>query len=394
MARLTCGLTLAVAMLAGALVGCVEESGDRPLAVPATDESAPTGEAAPTDGDPPAGQGSDNSPAPKSDSTLAEGRERRVCLALTPAPGEVTLDGAFTAALDLGMDEPGDINMDWGRLEPGDSGHVDPDGELAMFNELYRDVASVMVTLAPIQTTYRSMPSDLDGRPWDDPELIDRYLVALDVMLAALDQVGIEVVSVGNEIDAFLTSDEELAQFARLVAAANEHLEDRGIQVGSKLTLEGAKRSAAQPLLAASDLAIVAYYPVGDDDDPWRVRPVDTVGAEIDQLIDHVAPLAVYLAEVGYPSSTEIGGSPEAQAQFVDAMFDAWDRHPDTIQGLCLVWLYDLGDEVLDWLTGQYGLDDAGFRAYLGSLGLRNADGTDKPAITILQARAAALDGG
>jgi hypothetical protein len=325
---------------------------------------------------------------------------RRLCVALTPAPGEVTIDEAYRVAVSLGMSEPGDINVDWGRVEPEPGELRNPDGELAALNELYAGAASVSLTLAPIQTTYVSVPPDLEGRRWNDPELVARYLGALDRVLAALDDVAVHVVSVGNEVDAFLGTDRaQLTEFAELVRAVNEHLDDRGIQVGSKLTWSGVQAASATEILAASDLAIVSYYPIGSaspDGDPWRARPVSVVAGEIDELIGHITRvrpgMTVFLAEVGYPSDPLLGATEEAQAEFVTAVFDAWDRNVDHIVGMCVVWLFDLSSEVLDFLVAQYGIDNPGFRAYLGSLGLYRADGTPKPAVDVLRRRAVTLD--
>ena len=316
---------------------------------------------------------------------------RRLCIALTPAPGEISLDGAFDTAVDLGMREPGDINLDWSSLEPEPGRLVDPDGQLAYLNDLYSSMTSATLTLAPIQSTYVTVPSDLAERPWNDPALIDRYLETLDAVLGALDRVPVRVVSVGNEVDALLDRPDELARYAELVRAVNDHLEPRGIAVGSKLTREGVLSPALEPILSASDLAIVSYYPLGDGHDPWRARSPSLVADEIDRLVAHLAPKPVYLAEVGYPSAEAIGGSGEAQADFVDAIFDSWDRHETLIRGLCFVWLHDLSAEVLDGLATRYGVDADGFVAYLGSLGIHDERGRPKPAAHTLRRRAARL---
>jgi hypothetical protein len=330
----------------------------------------------------PKGEPSPVSPAPP---------QRRLCIALTPAPGKVTLDDAYKTATALGMTEPGDINFDWNRVEPNRGQRIDPDGEIDALKRLYKNAKSATLTLAPIQTTTIAVPNDLLGRPWDDAELINRYLTTLDAVLAALEPLPIRVVAVGNEVDVVLGSDAEaMRQFATLVQAVNTHLEPRGIRVGSKLTWNGVQTAAARPILAASDLAIVSYYPIGVDADPWRVRPVDVVESEIDLLVSSVAPKAVYLAEVGYPSASSLGSSPEAQAAFVDRVFDAWDRHP-TIEGMCVVWLFDLGPKTRASLIAQYGIADQGFADYLGTLGLITENGVEKPAMATLRNRAARL---
>ncbi len=316
---------------------------------------------------------------------------RRLCIALTPAPGEVTLDGAHRTATALGMTEPGDINLDWNRVEPEAGRRIDPNGEIAALKRLYANATSATLTLAPIQTTNVTVPSDLTGRPWNDPELIDRYVTTLDTVLAALEPLPIRVVAVGNEVDVKLGNDAEaMEQFATLVQTVNDHLEPRRIRVGSKLTWDGVQTRSARPILAASDLAIVSYYPIGLNGDPWRVRPVAVVEAEIDRLVSSVAPKPVYLAEVGYPSAPSLGSSPEKQGDFVDRMFDAWDRHR-TIDGMCFTWLFDLAPKVRASLVAQYGIADQGFADYLGALGLLTDQGIEKPAVAVLRRRATRL---
>lgn len=302
------------------------------------------------------------------------------------------MDQSWAAATSIDVTVPGDINLDWSAVEPTPGTWIDPDGVLATSSRLYAEADAVSLTLAPIQTNAVRVPDDLSGRRWDDPELVARYLAALDAVLWSLRDVRVETVSVGNEVDGVLATDGTAWQaYAGLVGRVRSHLAPRGIEVGAKLTWEGAQSDAAAPVVAASDLVIVSYYPLGVGAAPYQVRPPEVVADELEKLLAQVAPRPVDLAEAGYPSDPSIGGSPQRQAAFVDAVYDVWDRHPSQLRGVCLVWSDDLSADTAATLVEQYGITDPGFAAYLGSLGLRDVDGRGKPAWARLADRAGRL---
>lgn len=316
-------------------------------------------------------------------------RDPQLCIALTLGPGATSLAGSYRVAAELGMTEPGDINVDWNAFETEPNIFVAPDSEfgeeIGAFNGLYRNAEAATLTFAPIQTTALVVPGDLVGEPWDSPALITRYIAALDNLLARYDLVPIDVVSVGNEVDIVLQRADEIQAYSRLVSAVREHLRGRGIAVGVKFTRDAIETGRVDPVLDVSDIAIASYYPLGFEGDPWRVRPTSVVVEELHSLADAVAPRPLFLAEVGYPSSAINGSGLAEQSDFTRRVFDFWQTRQSDIRSVCFVWLYDLPMAVVVELARFYGIEDEGFVSYLATLGLFDGDGNEKPAVDALR---------
>lgn len=104
-------------------------------------------------------------------------------------------------------------------------------------------------------------------------------------------------------------------------------------------------------------------------------------------MVAMAAGKPVYLSELGYPSGG-CGSSEAGQRDFIEAAFAAWAQNADSIPLVTLVWLHDISEEQLATYTDYYGIGDDCFARYLGTLGLRGHDGTDKPAFEWLREQA------
>lgn len=71
---------------------------------------------------------------------------------------------------------------------------------------------------------------------------------------------------------------------------------------------------------------------------------------------------------VHYPSKSQCNSSGAKQQEFVEGLFAAWDRHTDQIQIVTFVWLSDLSPVSVAGYGKYYGISDAAFLDYLGTL--------------------------
>lgn len=96
------------------------------------------------------------------------------------------------------------------------------------------------------------------------------------------------------------------------------------------------------------------------------------------------------LQECGYPSSPENNSSEAQQADFITAVFEAWDNHNNRIRLIDLAWQYDVSSAAVEQWVIDFGMtgtpNETEFRAYLGTLGLNNYDTTEKAAMRRLRA--------
>lgn len=300
---------------------------------------------------------------------------------------------AFSLAQEVGLDFTS-LSIYWDELETA-PGEFKPDPNwLEIANDFYgREGVALSLVLAPIDTNVLRLPPDLENTPFDAPELIDRYLAALDYALDQLTDVELVAISVGNEVDVYLSNHPQQRQaYGVFYEHARRHLHGRapGVPIGLKATYEGLTGAHAEELRqlnASSDVILATYYPLEGD---FSVKEPSIFKNDMERLLDRYPDRPIYLLEVGYPSSPILGSSEEKQAEFVRQVFTTWDRHHRRIPLLNFTWLHDVSQETLDRYEDYYGLSDRRFLAYLGSLGLRTNDGRDKQAYHAFQIEAGA----
>lgn len=308
----------------------------------------------------------------------------------------VTYAMAYDQAMALGVREVS-LSLDWALLEPslGNYDNTLP----AIINVFYpMQAGDVTLVLRPLDTPGPSLPADLAGRAYDDPAVIaafEAFLSNLHAQLPELNASGkLRWIHIGNEIDAWLGADAarwgQWRTFFRAARAQVRSLWGNSVQVGSIIqfpVLMDATQSALYATLVADlDIAVLTYYPLNAD---FTMRPVSTVADDFALMSSALAGKTIFLQECGYPSSTTNNSSLAQQAEFISAVFSAWDTYADRIRLIDIAWQYDVSDTQVDQWVNDFGMagdpNETAFRAYLGSLGLSNFDATEKPALQRLR---------
>ena len=246
--------------------------------------------------------------------------------------------------------------------------------------------------LSPINTIVAEVPAAYRGMAADDPRLIAGFNRFLDTLRAYTPRLAIDVLILGNEIDATLGADPAAwARYQTFFEATRAHAKARWgptLRVGATLTLSalnlGGVTTAIDRLVAASDLASVTYYPLTND---FGVRAPTDAQADIDRVVARFPDRPIYFQEIGYPTSSTLGSSDEKQREFAAQVFTAWDRHSSRIKYVGWLWLTDLSPQATADLVSYYGVGGTiavRFGEYLRTLGIRNHDGTSKSAYTAL----------
>lgn len=327
-------------------------------------------------------------PPPSAEDPVPRG-ERVLAMHIVEGEGE-SYDAALDAAESLGV-EAVTLSLTWRTLEPQPGTF---DLTLLDIAESYFPPTGLKLDLmiGPIDTNNDARPDDLQGLPFDDPEVIGRFEALLDAALSRIPSVDLTFLAIGNEVDAFLTDAAAWEAYGVFYRAAAEHARTLlpGVDIGVKVTsdgLTGEARALAQALNADSDLILTTYYPLADD---FIVRPPSVVGADFDAIAEAYPGRPVYVAEAGYPASPLCDSSDEMQAAFVRALFKAWDGHADQFEGIAYSFLTDFSPAAVDEFETYYGLSDERFAGFLGSLGLRSHDLAERPALATYREEAAA----
>ncbi len=329
---------------------------------------------------------------PPSDTTSVVARGARLLGISISDRADGDFNTAYAEAVAVGMQTTG-LSLSWDDLE-GAPGVYAPNPDFLTIAVDYYDSrgTQVLLELNPIDTNNERVPSYLDGRAWDDPELIVAFKDLLDWAIPRTVGMDIPALAIGNEIDAWLTSDAEWAAYTRFFEEVSAHARSLrpGLRVGSKVTYGGMSGSNAQKTLALNehtDVVLTTYYPLGNG---FQILPPTTVGGVFDDLASRYSGRPLMFAEIGAPSTERCGSSHSQQAAFITEAFAAWDRHAEQVELLEFVWMHDISESALDTYESYYGLSDPCFLEYLATLGLKSHDGTEKPAWRALMDEATA----
>ena len=304
--------------------------------------------------------------------------------------GSIGYEAAFTKARRAGVQFI-ELPQPWDEIEVKPGEFSSP--FLKMANEVYPPVkTSLIVSINPIDTSSLRVPQRFKGVAFNDPRFIEAFNKFVDFVLDGLPDVNVLAVSIGNEVDGYLGQDQEKwEQYAEFFVAVRNHIKSRNkrLPIGVKITLNAVtknNRAAVELINKEADSVMVTYYPLNEE---FIVKPPTSIAPEIDELIKTAKGKPVYLLETGYPSGEGNRSSPERQSEFIDAMFDTWDKHAESMPLVNFVWLCDISAEEVDVMTKYYSVDIPAFASFVGSLGMLTNDGKEKPAFNRLKRHSA-----
>lgn len=319
----------------------------------------------------------------------AQERDRILAIDISEGDGE-EYDTLFQMSLGLGMQQVG-LSFDWGALEvaPGEY-----DGSLFEIMNIYYPAYGVPVdlTLRPIHTGTLQVPADLRGRALDDPIMIERFNRFLDFAFATMPDVEFSSLVIGSEFDSYLGSNaDRWRQYTAFAAATADYA--RRQRPGLKIAFEAMFPAFDDPTTAAyladlnahADIIGVSYYPT---DESFNPRPLTGINDDFAVIVEQYPDKPIWFYQYGLPSSPVLNSSEELQADFIRESFRVWDTYADHVQMIDFTWLTDMSRDEVAYFEDYYSYSSPEFAAFLGSLGLRHADGTPKLALEALREEA------
>lgn len=255
----------------------------------------------------------------------------------------------------------------------------------------------VHLMLAAIDVTAKKLPNDIANKPFNDPAVIDRYEKALDYLFSKIPDEQLQSLSLGNEIDSYLNKHSgEWKQYQVFYEAVAKYVKSKkpNLKVGVTATFKGLTQTAKsnyQTLNKNSDVIMVNYYPVNDETD-FSVKNPSVVHKDFAALLPLYPNTPFYVMEIGYPTSNVLKSTEKKQKQFIIEVFKMWDKNAGRIPYMGFFNLHDWSKKTTDEFTKYYGFGSGSkyFSAFLGTLGLRHSDSTDKPGFKqfVLEAKA------
>lgn len=275
------------------------------------------------------------------------------------------------------------ISLAWDDIETA-PGVFNPDPNFTgIANQVYPMAGlSLTVVLVGIDTTADRRPSDLKSRQWDDPVIIARFRAMQRWVISQLRDVRITAWSIGNEVDALLGNDNAAWRAWRRFfesVAPDARAALPGVAIGSKATTNiltnPVALAAYRELLNDADASMLTYYPSGADYNSAQLPPV---AQDFDRALSAYPDKPLRLLECGFCSASVLGSSETKQADFVSAVFQAWDANIGNMPQIDYFAAHDFSPAAVQFFINYYGVSGRNFASWLGSLGLRNWNGTPK----------------
>lgn len=306
-------------------------------------------------------------------------------------PARVYTDQAWASLLRAGMDSY-ELAVAWDELEDA-VGNRDFTGLIGLLDTIDQAGLGTYLSIKTIDTTVLRLPGRFvdpddptrlrDGYSFDSQEITDSIATLMLELAPVLVERGCFYVSIGNEVDIWLTANPAqafpFAVFAEHARVAT-HIVEPDLAVGVTLTREAlANPELVQLLAAVSDAPALTYYPVVDG----VVLATSAFTSDLDLFEALIDGKQYLLQEAGCPSG-EAGGvlktSQSLQRAWVRTVFTEIRSRP---RARFVSWLHlaDWSDATLAQFLDYYGHDSTEFREFLGTLGVMTDQGEPKLAL-------------
>jgi hypothetical protein len=327
---------------------------------------------------------SKDSSNPAAGGTPAPSPSRILSISATPRQDPPATAQDLIAALDLALASGArgqHLNFTWRQLEPtaGTFSLNDFNNALTFLTTLRSFKLEIVISV--LNAGIRETPTDLMNVPFDSSEMKNRFHALVDALFPSANS-NILYLSIGNEVDVYLSQHPgDWQAYTSFYQDAVRYLHQRslGFKIGVTSTYGGASGGDSlnvRNLNDSSDVFILTYYPTDSDFSP---RAPSVAAAEIQHMVELSGGRPLILQEVGYPSTTNLGSSGQAQAQFVSNVFGAWITTGRAIPFINFFCLHDFTRTQCDSIAQYRGApNNSQLKDFLGSLGLRTVDGTPK----------------
>ncbi|MBI9042853.1 MAG: hypothetical protein JEZ06_00115 [Anaerolineaceae bacterium] len=281
--------------------------------------------------------------------------------------------------------------VQWGEIET-EPGVYDWNTTDYILEANYLEGFQVSIVINVIHTTVLGrVPPDLIGLTFDDPQMTERltqFLVAFSDRYAG----KFSYLSIGNEVnDYFYTHRQEIEAYGTAFDQARNaiHRNHPDLPVGIVFAYHDAETLNTLDVIQTLNRGdFIAYTLYLYNEGFHFTRSPDLIGEYMDRMISLADGTPIAIVETGWSTSDVLDGSLENQSEYVrqviaalkhrrqDIHFISWftmhDSRPDFSYQQALTF-FEPGQE-----PGDAEMD--AFVTFLCYFGLRNADGTPKPA--------------
>lgn len=220
----------------------------------------------------------------------------------------------------------------------------------------------------------------------------DNIVSVLDALLSRYDII--DTVIIAGETDAYFRNQEGLIPaYKDLFNNVYNKLKQKhpDVKIGNSFSLNNVINKELEHIvteLSMGDFVGFTYFPV-DSLNQIIKNPIDEATADLKKVFEMVPDKKILFFEISWSTSNFVGGSAEAQQDFVLTAFNFYKTHEDKIESLTWYRQYDRPEGTceidISKVEGTIGLGTSEFVAerlshYICNAGLLDVDGKPKPA--------------
>lgn len=301
-----------------------------------------------------------------------------------------SIEDRWQEARSAGM-RSGRIQIDWPDLEPNPN-QFDQNALQSRLEDMQSQGLQTFLLISAYDSEGPVLPADLEGRSFDDPELINRFKNLMNWVIPMLAENDGYAISISNEADNIFADLPELpGQLLTFLNESKSHIKSIDDRIAVTITFaEGSLKSnfpGTDALIAACDVACFNFYgSEGTDSSPFnRTLTPAEIRSDIQQMLQIAGDKPILIQELGMHSGSEIlASNEEIQRQFFEVFFTEMQKE----ERIRAAYVFQL----VDWsptLTSSYiqlleGLPQEfidGFEESLNTIGLLHyEDGQRKAA--------------
>jgi hypothetical protein len=270
-----------------------------------------------------------------------------------PPATEKTLTESWRDAVQAGM-SVGRLQIDWPELEPSPNTYRKDEFKQELSGMQDQGLQTFLL-ISAYDSEGPVVPSDLKGKDFDDPELIQRFRDLMDWVIPLLGEYGGYLISISNEAD---NSFEEVPGLDRQIlvflSEVKEHIRTLDPNMAVTVTIAEGSLDDDTPgidaLLEVCDVACWNFYGAKSRvSSPYFVaQSEDEIRADIRRMLDVSGEKNIVIQELGmYSGNTILNSSRETQRRFFELFFTEMKR-TERIKAAYIFQLVDWAPEVTE----------------------------------------------
>lgn len=288
---------------------------------------------------------------------LSGGNKIGIIQGFNPSNPPATADSMaarWQEAINAGM-SVGRLQIDWPELEPSPNSY-DKVGFEQRLMEMKTQGLQIFLLISSYDSDGPVIPDDLEGKDFDDPELIQRFNNLMDWVIPLLVEYDGYLISISNEPDNSFGDVPDLhKQILTFLQKVKEHVHQIDENMAVTVTFSEGSLDDNKPgiyeIIAACDVACWNFYGANSLYTLpyyYAAQTENEIKSDIQRMLVVSGEKNIVIQELGmYSGNTTLNSSEEIQRTFFEVFFGEMEKH-DRIKAAYNFQLVDWSTEVTE----------------------------------------------